>query len=149
MGGSSIRYNTGSFVKANGFSLITGLRKRQQWITACGTWSIFENGHSNYSTHNDGVDGAVRGDGGRYLQRGGILARFDSAGGMYGEASMRAGSIKNKFGGFAYNGGIGSYEDRSTYYGAYLGLGSSGSSAKIQAWIFMENTFIHISRVRF
>lgn len=130
-GGSSIRYNTGSFVKANGFSLIAGLA--QKTTVDNGVWHLgafFENGHSNYSTHNDGVDGAVRGDGDATYNGGGILARFDSAGGMYGEASMRAGSIKNKFGGFAYNGGTGSYEDRSTYYGAYLGLGQQRRLSK-------------------
>ena len=130
-GGSSIRYNTGSFVKANGFSLIAGLA--QKTTVDNGVWHLgafFENGHSNYSTHNDGVDGAVRGDGDATYNGGGILARFDSASGMYGEASMRAGSIKNKFGGFAYNGGIGSYEDRSTYYGAYLGLGQQRQLSK-------------------
>lgn len=127
-GGSSIRYNTGSFVKANGFSLIAGLA--QKTTVDNGVWHLgafFENGHSNYSTHNDG---AVRGDGDATYNGGGILARFDSAGGMYGEASMRAGSIKNKFGGFAYNGGTGSYEDRSTYYGAYLGLGQQRQLSK-------------------
>ena len=131
MGGSSIRYNTGSFVKANGFSLIAGLA--QKTTVDNGVWHLgafFENGHSNYSTHNDGVDGAVRGDGDATYNGGGILARFDSASGMYGEASMRAGSIKNKFGGFAYNGGTGSYEDRSTYYGAYLGLGQQRQLSK-------------------
>lgn len=130
-GGSSIRYNTGSFVKANGFSLIAGLA--QKTTVDNGVWHLgafFENGHSNYSTHNDGVDGAVRGDGDATYNGGGILARFDSAGGMYGEASMRAGSIKNKFGGFAYNGGTGSYEDRSTYYEAYLGLGQQRQLSK-------------------
>lgn len=130
-GGSSIRYNTGSFVKANGFSLIAGLA--QKTTVDNGVWHLgafFENDHSNYSTHNDGVDGAVRGDGDATYNGGGILARFDSAGGMYGEASMRAGSIKNKFGGFAYNGGTGSYEDRSTYYGAYLGLGQQRQLSK-------------------
>lgn len=130
-GGSSIRYNTGSFVKANGFSLIAGLA--QKTTVDNGVWHLgafFENGHSNYSTHNDGVDGAVRGDGDATYNGGGILARFDSAGGMYGEASMRAGSIKNKFGGFAYNGGTGSYEERSTYYGAYLGLGQQRQLSK-------------------
>lgn len=130
-GGSSIRYNTGSFVKANGFSLIAGLA--QKTTVDNGVWHLgafFENGHSNYSTHNDGVDGAVRGDGDATYNGGGILARFDSAGGMYGEASMRAGSIKNKFGGFAYNGGTGSYEDCSTYYGAYLGLGQQRQLSK-------------------
>lgn len=130
-GGSSIRYNTGSFVKANGFSLIAGLAQKTTVDNGVWHWgAFFENGHSNYSTHNDGVDGAVRGDGDATYNGGGILARFDSAGGMYGEASMRAGSIKNKFGGFAYNGGIGSYEDRSTYYGAYLGLGQQRQLSK-------------------
>ena len=130
-GGSSIRYNTGSFVKANGFSLIAGLAQKTTVDNGVWHWgAFFENGHSNYSTHNDGVDGAVRGDGDATYNGGGILARFDSASGMYGEASMRAGSIKNKFGGFAYNGGIGSYEDRSTYYGAYLGLGQQRQLSK-------------------
>lgn len=51
-GGSSIRYNTGSFVKANGFSLIAGLA--QKTTVDNGVWHLgafFENGHSNYSTH--------------------------------------------------------------------------------------------------
>ena len=133
-GGSSIRYNTGSFVKANGFSLIAGLA--QKTTVDNGVWHLgafFENGHSNYSTHNDGVDGAVRGDGDATYNGGGILARFDSASGMYGEASMRAGSIKNKFGGFSYNGGLGSYEDKSTYYGAHLGLGQVWQLGKNQS----------------
>lgn len=130
-GGSSIRYNTGSFVKTNGFSLIAGLAQKTTVDNGVWHWgAFFENGHSNYSTHNDGVDGAVRGDGDATYNGGGILARFDSAGGMYGEASMRSGSIKNKFGGFAYNGGTGSYEDRSTYYGAYLGLGQQRQLSK-------------------
>lgn len=130
-GGSSIRYNTGSFVKANGFSLIAGLAQKTTVDNGVWHWgAFFENGHSNYSTHNDGVDGAVRGDGDATYNGGGILARFDSAGGMYGEVSMRAGSIKNKFSGFAYNGGRGSYEDRSTYYGAYLGLGQQRQLSK-------------------
>ena len=136
-GGSSIRYNTGSFVKANGFSLIAGLA--QKTTVDNGVWHLgafFENGHSNYSTHNDGVDGAVRGDGDATYNGGGILARFDSASGMYGEASMRAGSIKNKFGGFSYNGGLGSYEDKSTYYGTHLGLG--------QVWQLSKNTSLDI-----
>lgn len=82
-GGSSIRYNTGSFVKANGFSLIAGLAQKTTVDNGVWHWgAFFENGHSNYSTHNDGVDGAVRGDGDATYNGGGILARFDSAGGM-------------------------------------------------------------------
>ena len=130
-GGSSIRYNTGSFVKANGFSLIAGLA--QKTTVDNGVWHLgafFENGHSNYSTHNDGVDGAVRGDGDATYNGGGILARFDSAGGMYGEASMRAGSIKNKFGGFAYNGGTGRFVVRSSYFGAFLCVGQQRQLSK-------------------
>ena len=71
-------------LKPTVLALLPDWRKRQQWITAF--WHLgafFENGHSNYSTHNDGVDGAVRGDGDATYNGGGILARFDSAGGMY------------------------------------------------------------------
>lgn len=125
MGGSTSHYNTGSFVKANTYNIIAGVAKKT--AVKNGDWHTglyFENGHSNYSTHNEGTDGAVvRGDGDATYNGGGIVARFDSASGMYGEAGVRAGSIKNKFGGFSYNGAAGGYEDKSTYYGAHVGVG--------------------------
>lgn len=125
MGGSTSRYNTGSFVKANTYNIIAGVA--QKTPVKNGDWHTgiyFENGHSNYNTHNESTDGAaVRGDGDATYNGGGIVARFDSASGMYGEAGVRAGSIKNKFGGFSYNGAAGGYEDKSTYYGAHVGLG--------------------------
>ncbi len=125
MGGSTSRYNTGSFVKANTYNIIAGVA--QKTAVKNGDWHTgiyFENGHSNYNTHNESTDGAaVRGDGDATYNGGGIVARFDSASGMYGEAGVRAGSIKNKFGGFSYNGAAGGYEDKSTYYGAHVGLG--------------------------
>ncbi len=83
--------------------------KNGDWHTGI----YFENGHSNYNTHNESTDGAaVRGDGDATYNGGGIIARFDSASGIYGEAGLRAGSIKNKFGGFSYNGATGGYEDK-------------------------------------
>ncbi len=125
MGGSTSHYNTGSFVKANTYNIIAGVAKKTP--VKNGDWHTgiyFENGHSNYNTHNEGTDGAaVRGDGDATYNGGGIIARFDSASGVYGEAGLRAGSIKNKFGGFSYNGAAGGYEDKSTYYGAHVGLG--------------------------
>lgn len=125
MGGSTSRYNTGSFVKANTYNIVAGVA--QKTPVKNGDWHTgiyFENGHSNYNTHNESTDGAaVRGDGDATYNGGGIVARFDSASGMYGEAGVRAGSIKNKFGGFSYNGAAGGYEDKSTYYGAHVGLG--------------------------
>lgn len=125
MGGSTSHYNTGSFVKANTYNIIAGVAKKT--AVKNGDWHTglyFENGHSNYNTHNESTDGAaVRGDGDATYNGGGIVARFDSASGMYGEAGVRAGSIKNKFGGFSYNGAAGGYEDKSTYYGAHVGLG--------------------------
>ena len=125
MGGSTSRYNTGSFVKANTYNIIAGVA--QKTPVKNGDWHTglyFENGHSNYNTHNESTDGAaVRGDGDATYNGGGIVARFDSASGMYGEAGVRAGSIKNKFGGFSYNGAAGGYEGKSTYYGAHVGLG--------------------------
>jgi hypothetical protein len=51
MGGSCIRYNTGSFVKANGFSLIAGLA--QMTTVDDGVWPLgasFEHRLSYYST---------------------------------------------------------------------------------------------------
>ena len=125
MGGSTSHYNTGSFVKANTYNIIAGVAKKTP--VKNGDWHTgiyFENGHSNYNTHNEGTDGAaVRGDGDATYNGGGIIARFDSDSGIYGEAGLRAGSIKNKFGGFSYNGAAGGYEDKSTYYGAHVGLG--------------------------
>lgn len=125
MGGSTSRYNTGSFVKANTYNIIAGVA--QKTPVKNGDWHTgiyFENGHSNYNTHNESTDGAaVRGDGDATYNGGGIVARYDAHRGIYGEVGLRAGSIKNKFGGFRYNDAAGGYEDKSTYYGAHLGLG--------------------------
>lgn len=125
MGGSTSRYNTGSFVDAHTYNIIAGVAKKIS--VKNGDWHTgiyFENGHSNYSTHNEGTDGAaVRGDGDATYNGGGIVARYDAHRGIYGEVGLRAGSIKNRFGGFSYNGASGGYEDKNTYYGAHVGLG--------------------------
>ena len=94
--------------------------KNGDWHTGI----YFENGHSNYNTHNESTDGAaVRGDGDATYNGGGIIARFDSASGIYGEAGLRAGSIKTNSAALAIMVQPVAMKTKSTYYGAHVGLG--------------------------
>ncbi|MCD8360309.1 MAG: hypothetical protein LUC29_05640 [Acidaminococcaceae bacterium] len=58
MGGSTSHYNTGSFVKANTYNIIAGVAKTPVKNGDWHTGIYFENGHSNYNTHNEDTDGA-------------------------------------------------------------------------------------------
>ncbi len=132
MSGGSMRYNTGSHVDVNGFSLLTGLGWRNE-LPSGGLLlgAFFEAGWGNYDSHNSFSNVAsVKGDGDTSYYGGGILARYDltqgSLAGLYTEASLRAGYASTDFSSndFGQTGGTSaSYDSGAAYYGAHAGLG--------------------------
>ena len=94
---------------------------------------FFEYGNGSYDTYNSFANATdVHSDGDTYRVGGGILARLDARnsgpGHVYGEASLRAGSVDNKWrsNDLRENFGLGKraeYDSSSAYYGLHLGLG--------------------------
>lgn len=123
--GGFLRYNTGSHVDVTGIASMLGLGKR----FAAGTGALvlgafFENGYGSYNSYMDGGNG--HGNGAYY--GGGVLTRYDvlrgKAAGMYGEASFRVGSLRNKYqGDFIAGAGAPQYTVNATYFGGHAGLG--------------------------
>lgn len=130
--GGSSRYDTGSHVDVNGFSVLAGLAWNRQ--TECGALllgAFFEAGWGNYDSHNSFSGYAqVKGDGDTEYYGGGLLGRFDfnstGPGNIYTEASFRMGSSETDFSSSDLRDGAGNkagYDSDSLYYGLHLGLG--------------------------
>ena len=120
IGGHNLRYETGSYVDANGLAANVGFVKREKKDGRTDTvMPFFEYGRSNYARH---LDNGARGDGKQHYTGAGILFRRDQAGGLYYEAAASAGYMKGDF-----HGRIGSmnarYESGTPYISAQAGLG--------------------------
>ncbi|MBR6679346.1 MAG: autotransporter outer membrane beta-barrel domain-containing protein, partial [Phascolarctobacterium sp.] len=120
--GNHSEYATGSHVDVNGWSGIVGVGKTNDNGLTVG--AFFENGEGNYSTHNVTDFGYLRGDGEAVYNGGGFLVRKDNASGVYTEASLRAGNLKNELRGavIGSQGEMG-YDIDTFYYGAHIGVG--------------------------
>ena len=120
--GNNSEYATGSHVNVNGWSGIVGVGKTNANGLTVG--AFFENGDGNYSTHNVVTGEYIRGDGEAVYNGGGFLLRKDNADGVYAEASLRAGNLKNELRGAVRGAqGLGGYDINTTYYGAHVGIG--------------------------
>jgi outer membrane autotransporter protein len=131
--GGSSRYDTGSHVDVDGFSLLAGLGWRLPVNPQAGSLllgAFFEGGRGSYDSYNSFNNMAsVKGDGDTSYYGGGILGRYEKQagpGGVYGEASVRAGRTDTDFRSkdiLNAMGGDVTYDSDSTYYGAHLGAG--------------------------
>ena len=120
--GNNSEYATGSHVNVNGWSGIVGVGKTNANGLTVG--AFFENGDGNYSTHNVVTGEYIRGDGEAVYNGGGFLLRKDNADGVYTEASLRAGNLKNELRGAVRGAqGLDGYDINTTYYGAHVGIG--------------------------
>ena len=130
--GGKSRYNTGSHVDVDGFSLMTGLAWNKE--TDYGKLllgAFFEAGLGSYDSHNSFSGYAsVKGDGDTEYYGGGILGRFDfnntGPGKIYAELSFRAGWSETDFSSGDLRDPMGNkadYDSGAAYYGAHLGLG--------------------------
>jgi hypothetical protein len=132
VGGGKSRYDTGSHVDVEGFSLLTGL----SWGTDLNPGRLtlgafFEVGTGNYDSHNSFSNAAsVKGSGDTDYIGGGILGRFDfrdtGPGHFYAEASGRMGKVESDFSSADLRdlfGATADYDADSLYYGLHLGTG--------------------------
>jgi len=129
MGGGTLRYDTGSHVDIDGFSLATGLAKGANVPAGRLTVGVFfEYGYGSYNTFNSFASNPnVQGNGSNNYLGGGLLGRLDlkgnQTGNFYGEASFRAGSLANNYASADIGGTPASYDSNSPYFGFHLGSG--------------------------
>ena len=124
--GNDSRYGTNSDLSINGWSGLVGVGSNNKTKAGDFAWAaFFENGAGNYdiSTTMNGI--TMEGDGSTVYNGGAIAARLTGENGVYGEASLRAGLLKNDL----ENGLLGAdnnkygYESESNYYGMHIGIG--------------------------
>ena len=117
--------NTGSSIRVEGVSTIMGLAYRPT-NGALTMGAFFEGGWGDYNTHNNFSNlPSVKGDGSTEYYGGGILARYDFAGGFYAQGTVSFGQTSNDFKSNDIISGASTakYDSDSMYYGANLGLG--------------------------
>ena len=126
-GGSSLRYETGSHVDVNGFSLVAGAASEKETAQGILTRGLFvEHGWGSYSTYNSFSNAAsVKGDGDTQYTGAGWLGRWQKKSGQYLEGSLRAGRVSNKFssGDIGAAGTNSSFDVSALYYGLHIGVG--------------------------
>jgi outer membrane autotransporter protein len=126
-GGGKLRYNTGSHVDVNGFSLVTGASYGTDISLGRMTFGgFFEYGNGDYDSYNSFANGTVHGSGDTNYVGGGLLSRLDFSNGFYAEVSGRIGSMESDFSSDDirdFSGTRASYETSSSYYGFHLGTG--------------------------
>ena len=124
--GNRSKYDVNSDIKINGWSTIVGVGNADKFDNGSEfSWGVFyENGSGNYRTYNSFNNEFFRGDGSMVYNGGGIAARYENKNGVYTEASLRAGMLKNELDNAMrdVNGSYG-YETESAYYGAHIGVG--------------------------
>lgn len=117
--GSNSRYETGSHVDVNGWNTIVGVGNKKDNFA----WgAFFENGDGNYSTFANNM----RGDGNAVYNGAGVMGRYNEDNGMYYEASLHAGVLKNELNKVLVDNSTGKaygYNIDTPYYGAHIGLG--------------------------
>jgi hypothetical protein len=130
--GGRSRYDSGSHIDVDGFSLLSGLAWGHDFTPGRLTLgAFFEYGYGKYDTHNSFSNAAsVRGDGDTDYLGGGLLGRFDFAptgpGNFHLEASGRAGQVDNDYDSSDLRGPNGrkaEYDSSSAYYGFHIGAG--------------------------
>ena len=125
--GNDSRYGgTAHDLSINGWSGLVGVGSNNKTKAGDFAWAaFFENGYGNYdvTTSMNGV--SLDGDGSAVYNGGGIAARLTGDNGVYGEASLRAGLLKNDLDhGLQNQKGVAfGYESESNYYGFHLGVG--------------------------
>ncbi|MDR3258115.1 MAG: autotransporter outer membrane beta-barrel domain-containing protein, partial [Fusobacteriaceae bacterium] len=125
MGGSSLRYNTGSHVDVKGFHFLGGISKNKNIGNAnLKAGVFFEGGNGSYKTYNDFIGySSVHGKGENKYFGLGLILRADYTSGLYWDASLRIGRTEYDFKTSDLGGQHADYDSSSLYYGAHLGLG--------------------------
>jgi len=134
IGGSSLRYETGSHVDVNGFSLVAGAAKESTSGQSTLTSGLFlEHGWGKYSTYNSFNNAtSVNGNGDTQYFGAGWLGRKQTSSGQYLEGSVRIGQVNNNFSSsdIGAAGTTSSYDVSSPYYGLHVGFGKETAVGK-------------------
>jgi len=123
VGVGSSKYETGSSVDVNGFSVMAGFAERIGEAFTAGVF--FEGGNGNYNTKNSfNTAPSVDGSGDANYYGVGFLGCYDIGDSWYGEVSLRAGQTKTDFNSADFVGTSNAgYETSAIYYGAHIGAG--------------------------
>ena len=123
--GNNNKYDTGSYVDINGWNTVIGIANTKNiGSDKLNYGAFFENGSGNYNTFNNFDGNAFRGDGNIVYNGGGVVFRFDKADGLYTEAAVRAGSVKNEVSNALSTGNSTcGYKTENAYYGGHIGIG--------------------------
>ena len=152
--GGSVRYDTGSHIDVDGFNLLMGLAWRAPVAADSSliTGAFFEAGWGSYDSRNSFSNiPSVKGKGDTEYYGGGVLGRYETKagpGGVYGEASLRAGYAKTDFKSSNLTDTVGrgtSYDSGSMYYGVHLGGGYIWSiNRKASLDLSMKYIWLHL-----
>ena len=134
--GSRSRYNTGSHADVNGWNGIVGTAWTRELTSGTLSYGAFyENGGGSYDTHNTINGRTYRGDGDTVYNGGGLLLRWETNGGTYTEASLRAGMVKNEVGpSLEFAGNRYGFKTENNYYGGHVGIGRIMERDDGDAW---------------
>lgn len=113
-------------LKVNGWNGLYGvgnIKKTDDGVLSYA--AFFENGTANYRVYNSFMDEAFRGNGSIVYNGGGIAGRYKKDGGVYAEASVRAGMLKNQMKDIFRdgNGNAYGYDTENPYWALHVGTG--------------------------
>lgn len=112
IGGSKMRYGTGSHVDVHGWNGALGMARKVDNLAYC---IALEHGFGNYDAY---FDQGLHGKGDIKATGGVIYGELKQDDGVYIDASLRAGRVKSD-----YHSSSTSYDENSAYYGFSLGGG--------------------------
>lgn len=112
VGGSNMRYTTGSYVDVNGWNGAVGFAKQADKLLF---GVAVEHGRGNYDSY---LDNGVHASGDIKSTGGVIFGEYKLDNGVHYDAALRAGRVKSD-----YNSTATSYDESSAYYGFSLGGG--------------------------
>lgn len=124
--GHDSTFDVADDVKVNGWNGLYGVGNIKELDDGNLSYAaFFENGIANYRTYNSFLGETFRGDGTIVYNGGGLAGRYKKDDGVYAEASLRAGLLKNDMENIFRDGnGIAhSYKTETPYYALHLGVG--------------------------
>lgn len=113
-------------LKVNGWNGLYGVGNIKKTDDGVLSYAVFfENGTANYRVYNSFMDEAFRGNGSIVYNGGGIAGRYKKDGGVYAEASVRAGMLKNQMKDIFRdgNGNTYGYDTENPYWALHVGAG--------------------------
>ena len=124
--GHDSTFDVADDVKVNGWNGLYGVGNIKELDDGNLSYAaFFENGIANYRTYNSFLGETFRGDGTIVYNGGGLAGRYKKDDGVYAEASLRAGLLKNDMENIFRdgNGIVHSYKTETPYYALHLGVG--------------------------